>query len=406
LEALVKPLVGADSRLAQLVEEIRQVAGKRATIDVAQFQFITLDTVRAAYGARWPHAEARITEVARQYIAKRIAPEDVLIPGSDGFLVLFGSRTGAAADAAATRIKDELNGFFTGKAEPDRQIRFEATHQQAKVADLAPTLLRSAAAPARPAPADAALGRTGFLFAPVWDVRREVLNHFYVECCDAASAPVPGYDFEPAHDAAPASFVETDLKALVRSEEAIRTLFASGRKAMIGCSVHLSSLTHSHALPQILSTVAAFDRSLAPYRLLRIAAVPAGFPRMYLEEITRTLKARLPNIVIGLGGAEHDYASIARGPAVAFGLSIPPSLYGAPEVTTELAGWVRTAVEAANRQRKAFYVKGAFSAEAAQKLRGLGVHHLVSRKVWPSAPACEGVKPWPASELERLAKAA
>ncbi|HPI48084.1 MAG TPA: hypothetical protein PLH23_07435, partial [Hyphomonadaceae bacterium] len=97
-----------------LAERIRRLANGRNTIDVAQFQFIGLEAIRASYAQRWTEKRDRVAQVARQFITKRIAAEDVLIAGADGFLLVFGTFTGMLADAAAHRISKELNAFFLG----------------------------------------------------------------------------------------------------------------------------------------------------------------------------------------------------------------------------------------------------------------------------------------------------
>ena len=74
-----------------LAERIRRLANGRNTIDIAQFQFIGLDDIRTCYGQRWSEKRDRVAQIARQFISKRIAAEDVLIAGADGFLLVFGA---------------------------------------------------------------------------------------------------------------------------------------------------------------------------------------------------------------------------------------------------------------------------------------------------------------------------
>ena len=62
-----------------LAERIRRLANGRNTLDVAQFQFIGLDAIRTGYAGRWDEKRDHVFHVAKQFIAKRIAAEDVLI---------------------------------------------------------------------------------------------------------------------------------------------------------------------------------------------------------------------------------------------------------------------------------------------------------------------------------------
>ena len=102
-----------------LADRIRRLANGRNTIDVAQFQFIGLAEIRERYGAQWPGKRERVFQVARNFIAKRIAPEDVMIPAAEGFLVVFGAFSGILADAVEHRIFSELNTFLLGSPDLD-----------------------------------------------------------------------------------------------------------------------------------------------------------------------------------------------------------------------------------------------------------------------------------------------
>ena len=120
-----------------LAERIRRLANGRTTIDVAQFQFIGLDEIRQRYGEKWKERRDKVVHVAREFITRRITPEDMMIPGADGFLLVFGSRSGIVADAAAQSISTELNTFFLGAADMDDDIRFFAYHRSMSVDDFA-----------------------------------------------------------------------------------------------------------------------------------------------------------------------------------------------------------------------------------------------------------------------------
>jgi hypothetical protein len=111
-----------------LADRIRRLANGRNAIDVAQFQFINLEEIRTRYGAQWPARRERVFQVARHFIARRIAPEDVLIPAAEGFLLVFGTFTGILADAVANRISKELNTYFLGSPDLD-DMKVSTQHQ-------------------------------------------------------------------------------------------------------------------------------------------------------------------------------------------------------------------------------------------------------------------------------------
>ncbi len=74
--------------------------------------------------------------------------------------------------------------------------------------------------------------------------------------------------------------------------------------------------------------MAKFDRKLARYRVIRVSCVEPGYPRIYLEDILRTLKQRVPHVAIGLNWAEPDIASVLKLQPAAIGFSLPPGRAG------------------------------------------------------------------------------
>ena len=91
------------------------------------------------------------------------------------------------------------------------------------------------------------------------------------------------------------------------SEAGIQRLFGSGQKALVGVSVHISSLTSPSSRARILTTLEGFSRDLLRYRLLKITGVAPGFPRIYLAEIVAALKLRVPNCaVVEMVGRNSD----------------------------------------------------------------------------------------------------
>jgi hypothetical protein len=386
-----------------LAERIRRLASGRTTLDVAQFQFIGLSDIRERYGKGWPEKRDRVQAVARHFIAKRINPEDVLIPGADGFLVVFGRRTGLLADAAAQRISKALNDFFIGSYPQDADVRFEARRKAMSIEDLASALNDMAAetehdpdAPALPHDAPA-IASIRMAFQPVWDARREALTTWIVTPIDPRTGHrVSGYRFDPAIDA-PRHYGELDKIQLQDSEEAMRKLFASGRKALVTTALHVSSLQSGAMLTRLAQTMAGFDRELARYRIIRIAGIEAGFPRIYLEDICRVLRSRVPNIVFGLDWREPDIASALRLLPVGVGFPLPPDAAGG--ASREMLARIRGAVETCRQSHTPFFIDGDFGPDLAHRFLADGVDMLASPKIWPLAEELGGAEKWPASKL-------
>jgi hypothetical protein len=379
-----------------LAERIRRLANGRNTIDVAQFQFIGLTEIKARYGRRWPEKRERVQGIAGEFISKRIAPEDVLIPGADGFLVVFGSRAGVLADTAAVRISKELNTFFMGCDGEDADMQLQSRHASMSVDDFAQAfgdlIAESNDEPGAPeVPQDP--GHISFAFAPVWDTRRGALTTFFVTPRDAAGRSVDASADTPARHA------ELDEMKLKASEEAIRALFASGRKALVGVALHVSSLNNQQSLARLFSVMANFDKQLVRYRVIRVTGVEPGFPRIYLEDILRTLKSRIPTLAIGLNWTEPDVGSVLRMQPAAVGFTLPPGALSAHAPRADLFARVHAALEISKPQGVPFYIEGDIAPDQAQRFANEGVQLIASPQIWPVRNELTAAEIWPASRL-------
>jgi hypothetical protein len=382
-----------------LAERIRRLANGRNTIDVAQFQFIKFDEIRARYGERWPEKRERVTTVSRDFISKRIAPEDVLIPGADGFLVVFGSRSGVLADNTAQRISSELNAFFVGGGGEDADVALQSRHASMSVDDFAQAFgdliaeSHDAGSHAPSAPHDPNQVRFGY--APVWDTKRGALTTFFVIPRDNA-----GNSLDATADTA-ARHVELDEMKLRASEDAIRALFAAGKKSLVGVALHVSSLNNQASLAKLFSVMSGFDKQLIRYRVVRVSGVEPGFPRIYLEDIVRTLKARIPNIAVGLNWTEPDIGSVLRLQPAALGFTLPPGALSSHAPRAELFARVHAALDLARPHGVPVYVEGEIGPDQAARFANDGVQLLASAQLWPVRASLPAAEIWPAARLSQ-----
>lgn len=376
-----------------LAERIRRLANGRNTIDVAQFQFIGLDEIRARYAQRWNEKRDRVAQVARQFIMRRIAEEDVLISGADGFLLVFGTLTGMLADTAAHRISKELNAFFLGSPDLD-DMQIEAQHQSMSVDDFADAFgamiagSKDVAPSARPTPAELQMG-----FAPLWDAQRGALSTFFISPLDPATGgPMDWNQTSHRH----ADMDELKLKA---SEEAMRKLFAAGKKALVGVAVHVSSLNSQQSLSRLMGVISKFDPALARYRVIRVSCVEPGYPRIYLEDMLRVLKPRIPHVAIGLNWAEPDITSVLNLAPAAIGFTLPAGALAPNGSKAEVFARINSAVEMARHHGVSVGVEGDLQTDHIQRFAQDGVNHVSSLRVWPMRHALPPAEIWPASRL-------
>ncbi len=377
-----------------LAARIRRLANGRNTIDVAQFQFIGLDEIRERYGAQWPSKRERVFQVARDFIGRRIAPEDVLISAAEGFLVVFGAFTGILADAVAHRISTELNTFFLGSPDLD-EFQVGVQHNAMSIDEFARAFGELIAASkdlqareARPQGPNISMGYT-----PVWDVRRGALATYFISPINPATGLPMDWDL--------ASHRHTDMDEmkLNASEAAMKQLFAGPGRALVGVALHVSSLNSQQSLSRLVQAMAKFDRRMARYRVIRVSCVEPGYPRIYLEDIMRNVRPRVPHLAIGLNWAEPDIASVLKLQPAAIGFSLPPGALGPHGPKADVFARIHAAAELARHNNVMVGVEGDINHEHAQRFALDGVHHICSPRIWPTRPALTGAEIWPASRL-------
>jgi len=384
-----------------LTSRLRAIAKGRETLDVAQFQFIDLDEVRNAYGDRWPENKARILDVAEGFLRRRVDPGDLLITAAGGFLVVFGAASGMAAEAAAGSLSHGLNEFFLGDVGETPSPRFGAATHTMPVKDLAESLGDVAVVP--PAPPEVAAGpaQIDWRYTPVWDVKREILSSWYVTpYSKTANERIPGYLFEGAAGNA-TQFAAIDEAGLLVSEHALQTLIANGRQALIGVSLHATSLTNLATRARLLAVLDKLDKQYFRYRVIKIAGVAPGFPRLYINEIVSVLRAKIPNVVIGAAWDEPDLNKLLQAGPVAVGVSLPKSVVhiGATISTAAVIRKVSADIQTAHSARKPFFVEGLIPQDLALKLSQAGVDNISSPRIWPAGAMPDGMLKWPLSRL-------
>lgn len=380
-----------------LAERIRRLAHGRTTLDVAQFQFIGMTDIRARYGERWAEKRERVAQVAQHFISRRIAAEDVLAAGADGFLLVFGSQTGVLADMAAQRISKELNAFFLGEPDLD-DVRIEARHLAMSVDDFAEAFSALIASretqPAAQASPEITMG-----WIPVWETRRGALATYFISPLDAATGRPLDWDADSRRHA------DMDERKLNASEAAMREAFAGSARSLVGVAVHVSSL-NGPGLSRIVQAMAKFDPALARYRVLRMSGVEPGFPRIYLEDAMRAVRPHAGRIAIGLNWMEPDVAGVLKLQPAAIGFSVTARALAMAGQRNEMFAKVGAAVQQARALGVRVGVEGDIHPEHAQRFVQEGVDFICSPRIWPVQRALPAAEVWPKEKLEALAAAA
>jgi hypothetical protein len=383
-----------------LAERIRRLAHGRSTLDVAQFQFIGLDEIRRTYAERWSEKRERVGRVARHFISRRIAPDDVLVAGADGFLLVFGGVTGFLAEAAARQISRELNAFFLGDPELGG-VQVEAQSAAMTVDDFT-AAFGEMIAQARPQDSrpEHALADLPMGYVPVWDAQRGALATYFITPLDPATRQPLDWD-QHSHRHA-----DMDELKLNQSELAMRRLFAGEGRALMGVAVHVTTLNSPQGFARVAQAMGRFDRRLARYRILRVSCVDPGYPRIYLEDALRALRPLADRVAIGLNWMESDVASVVKLQPAAIGFTVPARTLGPVTARNDVYGRIAAAVELAKAHGVKVGVEGDLHPEHAVRFMQDGVDYVCSPRIWPVQLALPAAEAWPATRLVTMAQQA
>jgi hypothetical protein len=151
----------------------------------------------------------------------------------------------------------------------------------------------------------------------------------------------------------------------------------------------------------VLTALDSCDPQLSTYRLIKIAGLESGFPRMHLRTIVGQLRARAPKVVITAAWHEPDVAGLIQCGATAFGFAYPDHVAGALSANASgtLLARFSAGVEAAHVDGVPLYVEGAIGPHLAREFRAAGADYICSPVIWTPRPTPDEVQRWPATML-------
>ena len=385
-----------------LADKLRSVVTDAQELDIAQFLFVGLDNIASAYGEGWAAQKERVKTTAHTFLCRRLGPKDMLVSAADGFLIVYVGDDTERANKHAEMLKNELNAFYLGEGatRPAPQVSVRVRRAPAK--EVMRTLGQQRVATATDIKPDVGkMPAMDWKFQPVWDGERElVFNYYIAPVLRETGLRVPGYRFDPDPDRH-LDLVAVDELSLAESEKALRKMVEFGNRSFLGVAIHSSSMVRLEHRGRIFSVIDRFNSEMLRYRIVQIAATPASFPRMYLEEMFNGLKQRLPRIAVSIAWNEPNVRSVVKlGPA-AIGMALSrPTLSGHAGVSlAELFGKIRQAAEIAHSAKIPFYVDADADAQMVTHLRAAGVDIVSSPTVWPLTDEPGGAHIWKSSRL-------
>jgi hypothetical protein len=382
-----------------LGRRLKEIAQLRAELDVTQLQIINLDSVREAFGDRWPAVRKRVQETSTSFLARRITPEDLLIPCGNGFIIVFGSVEGASAEIAGLQLARALNHFFLGE-DGFEHIRLACKHQSLEIAGIA-NLVRALSAVDQAEAIHGTLGYSAdsnatqdltFKFQPLWDVKHEVISTYVAVACDGHGRPIEIEEYDSIGASPRRGYLARDLAMIEACVYAADAMLMRGEQAIIAMTIHASTLADHMQRREVLEALGTIDPPLRRYLMLILSDVVHGFPRFHLEELVHLLSQKVERISINLSFDEPDFDSIAPLAVWAYGYRVPHMLHVSAETAEALQARLQRDAKRAHKHAKRLLVSLMGPAEMVEWCRAACIDYVASRAVWPLLEAPRGVE--------------
>ncbi|MFZ1992084.1 MAG: hypothetical protein WAW96_20195 [Alphaproteobacteria bacterium] len=358
-----------------------------------------MNEIAEGFGDRWDVVRQRVFSTALQFLKKRLADYDTLIPCSDGFIVIFGEDHGEPAELAGHRLAEALNKFFLGE-DMLGDCEVSCKHLSLALDDIESFVQALGASPSAPAvqgavPQDSdQIWEYRIRYRPVCDVKKNFIVTYFTEAIDAKGQPFLPEETAGQTAAMRRAYTELDLAVIDAGVAALRKVVGAGGRIIIGLTIHADTLadhTHRHV---VLSALGRIDPELRRYATIRLTHVPPGFPRFHLDEHIRLLHQK--QIKLGLDLSIDDpNTDILRHPCLTmFGyhLNQQSSALFRDQLNPTVMQ-MRVRARRIHEAGKRLAVIADDAPNIAQIAHELEADYISAVNLWPLSPAPEGLHP-------------
>lgn len=384
-----------DERLIQqLAERLRQSVHETRHIETAQIQLIGLDAVKHRAEALWPELAARVRQTSLDFIQQRIGPHDLNIPVGDGFLVVYAEVEDAARKCLD--LQDEIDAFYLGQ-EATHGLSASVRHESLGAHVLIERLSRPCSPPAVDLAPPPTLASMPLTMLPVWSVAQQAITGYWITP-DQPGLGFGRFSYDPAWTETgwhreEKDFVELDLRILERAVQAIQTSLVSGKRCLVGYSVHSTTMMSRTGRRTFLQALAGTPVDVRPFLLGRVAEIQPGTPVAAIVEWVHQLRGVSPRMAIAIHPSQRDVTGMDELGVFSVACVLPT----ANPTTADVVSLTRT-LNVWSRDLKRQNLKLRLDNVDDPRLLGLAldgqVDFCTSQRLWPAVSAPEGMKPY------------
>ncbi len=396
---------------ADVVEKLKTTVQEGRSFDAAQVKLVGLEDIRAAAGDNWDMMKERVRSNSLNFIQGCLGQADIVIPAGDGFLVIYADQSHRDVAAESLQLQEALNAFYLGEEGMERLrskvkgVSVGAHNMQSVLTfdggDLSEVEEET---PLAAAPTEKPKLEHECWFAPVWTVAAEAVTTYFGTWRYRDERGQHRYGYDPGYRAdgklnEDETFLDLDLEMLVRAEHAAATALTSGRKCLIGFSVHSSTLRRRDLRAAYVSRLATVPDRLRKYLIARIAEVEPGTPLITLTEWIGALRPVTARVVVELHPTERVLTGLMGVGIFSVSLSLPLAGAATADERRRFAEILGRWSAVLKKQDIRFAVDHVIDPVLLELCCRLGVDSVTSEAVWPLAKSPGAVSPFPRASI-------
>lgn len=394
-----------DERVA-FEQALRALIGQAPSAVAGRINVIGLARIKEKFGARWERIAERADRIARNVIAKRLAPGDIYCAWEDdGYLLVFATLSTDEARLKCLVLADEIAKALLGLGEPsdlrlkiavariDAELRLHDIQAIDEIAPRAAAIGEVAANGAVMSGAGAALQadpaqgeRSGepaeaeprFCYRPVWDTARGAIATYRCIATMPAAQSAP-----PASlDGSDTALIRLDRAAQRRVLHDLDALLRQDKRVLLMVPVHYETLASWPRRQDYVAQLEQLSAARQQLIVVEILRMPDGMPQGRMAELVAPLRRYCRAVAVRVPFAAADFAPIKLAGAIAIGCDIDELDLTEYAVIHEMGPFQR----AAEKAGLASFIRGIGTRSLAAAALATGFTYVAGDAVAETAP--------------------
>jgi hypothetical protein len=226
---------------------------------------------------------------------------------------------------------------------------------------------------------------------PVWNVKQEALTGYWIApTYRNAHGRVYGYERSGADSKPSEDYLSLDLAIMRRAIQEAERCLASGRRCLIGYSVHSTTLQNRQKRLEFLNALYTAGEQLRPYLIGRIAEIEIGTPTVTIAEWVHLLRPVSTRVTIQLQANDSAVTDVGNTGASSASFTLSSRQLD-PEGQANYTRHIQRWAAALQRQKVQFRIDNVLVPALLTLAISSGADALTSERIWPVVSAPNGV---------------